>query len=202
MNKFRLSLSFDVRTSRKNACSRFILALAAFSVLAPQAAMAEGFKLLSLSTLVGQIITFSILVWVVMKFVWPPLMNAIETRQKEIADGLAAAEQGKQSLADADSQRDALLSEARKQAGQIVSEGEQRRNDMIATARTEAEAEKSRILEQGRRDLELERAAMARDMQQQVGMLAASAATQIVGREVNEATHADILDSLKAKLQS
>lgn len=171
-------------------------------LLAPQAAWASGFKLLSLSTLLGQIITFSILVWVVMKYVWPPLMNAIETRQQEIADGLAAAEQGKQALLEADARKEEVLAEARSRAGQIVSEGEQRRNDLIAAARGDAETEKERILQQGRRDVELERAAMARDMQQQVGALAAVAAAEIVGREVDVAAHVDILESLKAKLQS
>ena len=178
------------------------VATTAALLLMPQAAWATGFKLLSLSTLFGQIITFAILVWVVMKYVWPPLMKAVETRQQEIADGLAAAEQGKQALQDADARKEEVLAEARSRAGQIVSEGEQRRNDMIAAARGEAESEKERILQQGRRDVELERAAMAREMQQQVGALATGAAAQIVGREVDAATHADIFESLKAKLQS
>ena len=180
-----------------------IIALAFISAMAAMPAAAEGgFKLLSFSTLLGEIFTFAILIWVVMKFVWPPLMKAIESRQKEIADGLAAAEQGQQELQAADERKGEILSEARAKATSMIADGDKRKSDIVGSARGEAESEKSRILEQGKRELELERAAMYREMEQKVGSLALSGASQILGREINADTHADIVESLQKKLQS
>ena len=167
-----------------------------------QPAAAEGLKLLSFTTLLGEIITFAILVWVVMKFVWPPLMNAVEARQKEIADGLAAGEQGRQDLAAAETRKDELLADARTRAGHLLAEGEKRKNDIVESARGEAESENARIMEQGRRELELERAAMRRELQGQVGALALDGASRILAREVDAKAHDDIVESLKKKLSS
>ncbi|MGU9952067.1 MAG: F0F1 ATP synthase subunit B [Gammaproteobacteria bacterium WSBS_2016_MAG_OTU1] len=166
------------------------------------AAAEGGFKLLSFSTLLGEIFTFAILVWVVMKYVWPPLMNAIESRQKEIADGLAAAEQGRQELQAADERKDEVLSEARAKATAMIADGDKRKGEIVNSARGEAESEKSRILEQGKRELELERAAMYREMEQKVGNLALNGASQILGREINAEAHGDIVESLQKQLQS
>ena len=163
-------------------------------------AAAEGLKLLSFSTLLGEIITFAILIWVVMKFVWPPLMNAIETRQKEIADGLAAAEQGRQELRAADARKDELLTDARAKAAQLIAEAQKRKSEIIDSARGEADAENARILAQGQQALELERATMCRELQQRVGALAISGASQILTREVDAAAHNDIVESLKKSL--
>lgn len=175
-------------------------ALSAFFA-APVAAAEGGFKLLSFSTLLGEIITFAILVYVVMKFVWPPLMNAVETRQKEIADGLAAGERGKQELSAAAARKDELLADARAKAGTLIAEGEKRKNEIVDSARGEAEAESARILEQGRRNLELERAAALRELEQKVGELALSGAEQILAREVDAAAHAGIVESLKKQMR-
>ncbi len=179
---------------------RTLTAAFAAAAVFPAAAAEGGLKLLSFSTLLGEIITFAILVYVVMKFVWPPLMNAVETRQKEIADGLAAAEQGKQELSAATARKDELLADARGKAGALIAEGEKRKNDIVDSARGEAEAESARVLEQGRRNLELERAAMCRELEQKVGELALSGAEQILAREVDAATHAGIVESLKKNL--
>lgn len=176
----------------------FLLALLA----APAAAVAAeegggGLKLLSFTTLIGEIITFAILVWVVMKFVWPPLMNAIETRQQEIADGLAAAERGKQELADADKERALILSEARSKSGEMVADGEQRGNALVDAAKQEAESEKARILESGRREVEAERVAMQREMEEKLGALIIAGAEKVLRREVDANAHRDIVDSMK-----
>lgn len=175
-------------------------ALLAVALAATAPAAAEGLKLLSITTLLGEIITFAILVWVVMKFVWPPLMNAVESRQKEIADGLAAADQGKQELAAATGRKDEMLSDARDRASQLIAEGEKRKSEIVNSAKGEAEAENARILEQGRKTLELERSAMCRELEQKVGELALAGASQILAREVDEKAHADIVDSLRKSL--
>lgn len=180
--------------------SRIVAVLAAAAAVQPSAA--EGLKLLSFTTLLGEIVTFAILVWVVMKFVWPPLMKAVETRQKEIADGLAAAAQGKEDLAAAATRKDELLADARTKASELLADGEKRKSAIVDSARGEAEAENARILEQGRRTVEMERAAMCRELQQQVGALAVAGASQILAREVDSKAHDDIVESLKKQLSS
>lgn len=174
--------------------------LVALSVVSPAMAAEGGLKLLSFSTLLGEMITFAILVWVMMKFVWPPLMKAIESRQKEIADGLAAGEQGRQELLAAEEEKSALLSEARAKTGDIVAGGEKRRTAIVEAAKQEAEAERARIVEQGRRELESERVAMQREMEQKLGGLVIVGATQILQREVDAKAHQDIIESLKKGL--
>lgn len=176
-----------------------LTATAALLALAAPAS-AEGLKLLSISTLLGEIITFAILVYVVKKFVWPPLMKAVEDRQKEIADGLAAAEQGRQELESAQSRKDEMLKDARAKASAVIAEGEKRRAEIVESAKAEAEAEAERILEQGRRNLEMERSAMRRELVQEVGALALAGATRIVEREADAAAHEDIIKSLKKDL--
>ena len=178
----------------------YIIGLLALAATTPAAA--EGLKLLSFTTLIGEIITFAVLIWVIMKFVWPPLMNAIETRQKEIADGLAAAEQGRQDLAAAGARKDELLSAARDKATVLIADGEKRKGEIVGSAKGEAESESQRIFEQGRRDLDLERIAMRRELEQKVGELALAGATQILAREVDAKTHADIIDSLQKSMRS
>jgi F-type H+-transporting ATPase subunit b len=160
-----------------------------------------GLKLLSFTTLLGQIITFAILVWVMLKYVWPPLTRAVEARQKEIADGLAAANQGKQELADAESQKRALLTEAKDKSAELLAEGEKQRAAIVEAARADAEAERARIVEAGKREVESERAAMRRELQNKVGELALAGATQILRREVDARAHQDIVSALKQQTQ-
>lgn len=166
----------------------------------PHIAHAEGLKLISFSTLLVEMASFAILVFVFMKFVWPPLMNAIEKRQQEIADGLAAGEQGRRELEEASQEKSALLQQAREQGKGVLSDAEQRKASILDEAKREAEAEKARIIEQGRRDLEAERAAMYRDVENQLSGLVIAGAAQILQREVDAKAHNDIIDSLKKKL--
>lgn len=173
-----------------------LLALSA----SPAFAAEGGMKLLSISTLIGEMLTFAVLVWFVMKFVWPPLMTAIDDRRKQIADGLAAAEQGKKDLADAAAERTSIIKEARATASRIVADGEEQKTAVIAQARTEAEAERARIVQQGQREVESEKAAMRRELQKKLSGLAVAGAKRILGREVDPKAHADIIDSLREKI--
>ena len=181
-----------------------VASLAAPLLAAPAAWAAEdaagGFRLLSVSTLVGEIITFAILVWVMMRFVWPPLMGAIEERRRKIADGLAAAEQGKSELAAAEDRREELMKDARTRASGFIHEGERRRDAIMAEAKREAESEKGRILEDGRRQIEQERVAAAREMRTRLGGLIVEGAGRVLAREIDEKAHADLLESLRQKL--
>ena len=175
-------------------------AVAAAAVF-PAPAFAAGLNLLSLWTLVGEIITFAILVWVVMKFVWPPLMNAVETRRKEIADGLAAGERGRRDLEDAEQRKTELLSDANAKASARLEDSRKQGAEIVAQARQEAEAEKARIVASGQREVATERAAMQRELQNKLGELVVAGASKVLDREVDASAHAAMIESLKGKLQ-
>ena len=174
-----------------------ILAAALF----PAPAFAAGLNLLSLWTLVGEIITFAILVWVVMKYVWPPLMSAVEQRRKEIAEGLAAGEQGRKDLQAAEIRKDELMADANAAAAKRLEESRKRGEEIVTEARREAESEKARIVASGHQEVEAERASMRRELQEKLGELAVAGAAKILDREVDAAAHQGMVDSLKRELQ-
>ena len=182
------------------APSAWLRAAVLTAAVLPVPAFAAGLNLLSLWTLVGEIITFAILVWVVMKYVWPPLMNAVEERRKEIAEGLAAGEQGRKDLDAAEKRKDELMADANASASKRLEDSRKRGEEIVAEARREAEAEKARIVESGHQEVEAERTAMRRELQGRVGALAVAGAEKILGREVDAAAHAGMVDALKKEL--
>ena len=149
---------------------------------------------------VGQMVTFAILIWVTMKFVWPPLIAAIDRRNKEIADGLAAAEQGRQSLADAQGRQQEMMTDARQQASETMREGKQRRDEIVAAAADEARSEKERIIAEGRSQIEAERARMVLELRQNYAVLVVDGARRILKREFDERTHSEMIDKLAEKI--
>ena len=151
-------------------------------------------------TLLAQAVSFAIFIWFTAKFIWPPLMRAVEARQKKIADGLAAAEQGNRSLKDAEVRIQALEREARAKAQTILAETEKRSTALIEEARTNAKEEGGRLLAAAKAEVsqEVERAKVA--LRDQVAMLAVAGAEQILQREVNATVHADLLNRLRAQL--
>lgn len=151
-------------------------------------------------TIVGQAIAFAIFIWFTARFVWPPLMKAVEDRQKQIADGLAAAERGKQDL-DLASKRSAdLLREAKQQAAEIILQTEKRRDEMIEEAKTAAKAEGERQLAAAKADIDQEVFRAREALRQQVADLAVNAAEKILRREIDPARHADLLDAVRQQL--
>jgi F-type H+-transporting ATPase subunit b len=151
-------------------------------------------------TLLGQAIAFAIFIWFTAKFVWPPLLKAIETRQQQIAEGLAAAERAKLDLADAEKRSGAEIDKARHQAADIIAQTEKRAVAIVEEAKDQAKAEAARIVAGARAELdnEVQRAKM--ELRKQVSALAVAGAEQILKREVNQAAHADILGGLQAQL--
>lgn len=145
---------------------------------------------------VGQMITFAILIWVTMKFVWPPLIGAVDKRNKEIADGLAAAEQGRQSLEDAKARNDELLHDARTKASAQMKEGKQRRDEIIAAAAGEAQTEKEKIITEGKTQIEAERVKMANELREQYATLVVAGAEKILRREIDAKANSEIIDKL------
>jgi F-type H+-transporting ATPase subunit b len=151
-------------------------------------------------TLLAQAITFAIFIWFTASFIWPPLMRAIENRQKKIADGLAAADQGNRSLRDAEVRVRAIEQEARTKAQTILAETEKRAAQIVEEAKVQAKAEGGRLLTAAKAEVgqEVERAKQT--LREQVAKLAVVGAEQILQREVNASAHADMLNRLKAQL--
>ena len=153
-----------------------------------------------IATLIGQMITFGLLVWFTMKYVWPPLMQALEERKKKIADGLAAGEKGKQSLELADKKAKSSLKEAKDQAAEIVNLAQKRATDLAEEKREAAKQEGERIILQARSEIDREIQQAKEDLRQQVAHLAISAAEQILKREVDINKHKEIINNLGNQL--
>ena len=151
-------------------------------------------------TLIAQAITFAAFIWFCVKFIWPPLLRAIEARQKQIADGLAEAERGRSSLADAHKEKDVLLREARERAQEIVASAEKAANERIEESKSQAKAEGDRLVAAAKAQIEQEVQSAKQQLREQVAALAVNGAEKILRREVDARAHADMLSSLKAQL--
>jgi F-type H+-transporting ATPase subunit b len=151
-------------------------------------------------TIVGQALAFAIFVWFTARFVWPPLVAAIETRQKTIADGLAAAERGKSDLELAKTRSAEVLREAKQQATEVIAQGEKRRDELIDEAKAAAKAEGDRIIAAAKAEIEQEVSRARESLRQQVADLSIVAAEKILRREVNPQVHADLLSAIKQQL--
>ncbi|HET6604102.1 MAG TPA: F0F1 ATP synthase subunit B [Xanthomonadaceae bacterium] len=147
-----------------------------------------------------QAVSFALLIWFTMKFIWPPLMNAIEERQKKIADGLAAADRSQRDLAQAQDKVNELVREARGQANEIIEQAHTRANQIIDQARNEAVAEADR--QKAAAQAEIESAAnRAREvLRSQVATLAVAGAERLIRREIDADTHRELLDELAAEI--
>jgi len=151
-------------------------------------------------TLVAQAVAFALLIWFTMKFVWPPLLRAIETRQKHIADGLAEAERGRSSLADAQKQTDSILRDARARAQEIVAAAEKAANQHVEESKLQAKTEGERIVAAAHAQVQQEVQSAKQQLREQVAQLAIDGAEKILRREVDAKAHAGMLDQLKAQL--
>ena len=151
-------------------------------------------------TLIAQALVFAAFIWFTVRFVWPPLLRAIETRQKVIADGLAEAERGRSSLADAQKQTDVMLREARARAQEIVAAAERAAQQRIEESKAQAKAEADRIAATAQAALQQEVQSARQQLREQVAQLAVAGAEKILRREVDARAHAGMLDQLKAEL--
>ena len=151
-------------------------------------------------TLIAQAVTFALFIWFTVQFVWPPLLKAIEERQARIADGLKAAEQGKQALER--SSRDAAteIAGARDRAAEIVSQAEKRVAQMIEEAKLAAREEGNREKLAARAEIDQEVARAREMLREQVAALAVAGAEKILRREVNLQAHAQLLADLRKEI--
>ena len=152
------------------------------------------------ATLIGQLIAFAIFVWFCMKFVWPPIINAIEKRQSQIANALASAEEAKKEQADNKALAEQEISNAKIKAQEILDAANKRRNEVLDEVKIEAEELKAKIIEQGYAEVEAERKRVQEELRVKVASLAIAGAEKIVGRTVDEAANNDIIDKLVAEL--
>jgi F-type H+-transporting ATPase subunit b len=152
------------------------------------------------ATLIGQTIAMIVFVWFCMKFVWPPLLGMIEERQTTIADGLAAAEQGSKSLEIAEVEKTKLLDGARGQARVIIDQANTRASGIVDEARVTADQERERILVAARSEVDQEVNRAREDLRGQVAAIAIAGAEKILSREIDSATHQDLLDKLAQEI--
>ena len=151
-------------------------------------------------TLWAQAFTFALFIWFTVKFVWPHVLRAIETRQKTIADGLAAAEQGRRSLEQSTRQADEAIKEARARAADILDQSEKRSAQLIEEARQAAKEQGGRELAAAKAEIEQEVTRAREELRDRVAMLAVAAAEKILRRKVDARAHADLLESIKRQL--
>lgn len=151
-------------------------------------------------TFIYEMIAFVVFVLFCMKYVWPPIIGAIETRQKTIADGLAASDRAAKDLALAQEKATAQLKEAKAQAAEIIEAAKKREAQLIEEAADKAQAEKDKILAAGHAEIESERNRAKEELRQQVAVLAVAGAEKILERSIDAAAHSDILDKLVAEL--
>lgn len=152
------------------------------------------------ATLLGQAISFALFVWFCIKFVWPPLMNAIEERQKKIADGLADAGRAAKDLELAQAKATEQLKEAKVTANEIIEQANKRKAQIVEEAKAEADAERAKIIAQGKAEIENERSRVKDDLRKQVAVLAVLGAEKILERSIDEAAHSDIVNKLVADI--
>lgn len=152
------------------------------------------------ATLFAQMVVFFILWWVVAKFIWPPLVKALDERAKKIADGLAAAEKGKADLESANKRAEQALAEARTEGAQRIADAEKRAQLSADEIKHNAQAEAARIIAQAKAEAEQQVTRAREVLRDEVAALAVKGAEQILKREVNAQAHADLLNQLKAEL--
>ena len=151
-------------------------------------------------TLLGQSIAMIVFVWFCMKKIWPPLLAAIEERQEKIAEGLAAADKGQESLAKAAAESEGIVEEARKQATSILDQANARANEIVADGKADGVKERERQLSAAKADIEQEANRAREELRGQVSAIAVASAEKILEREIDGKQHEDILGKLAAEL--
>ena len=152
------------------------------------------------ATMFVQYIVFFILAYVIAKFVWPPVVGALDARAKKIAEGLAAADQGKLAMAAAEKRIQTELAGARDEGQKRIADAEKRAQMVADEIKANAQAEANRIIAQAKADADQQVTKAREELRSQVAVLAVKGAEQILKREVNAAAHADLLSQLAVEL--
>ena len=152
------------------------------------------------ATLFAQLVVFFILAWFTMKFVWPPIVKALDERAKKIADGLAAAERGKHDLELATKRSSDALREGKEKASELISQADKRGQQIVEEAKEAAKAEAEKILAAARAEVAQEVARAKEELRARVAELAMAGAGKILRREIDAQAHADIVASIQKDL--
>ena len=147
-------------------------------------------------TLLGQAISFAIFVLFCMKYVWPPVMGALRERQEKIAESLAAAEKGEQRREEAEAEIATMLQDAKAQAAEIVAQAQKRANQIVEDSKSTARSEGERLKASAQAEIEQEVIGAREGLRKQVGSIAVEGARRILGSEVDERRHAQVIDDL------
>ncbi|MFP3874254.1 MAG: F0F1 ATP synthase subunit B [Thiohalophilus sp.] len=151
-------------------------------------------------TLIGQTLTFIVFVWFCMKFVWPPIMNALNERKKKIADGLAAAERGAHEKELAEKKAAEVLHEAKQQAQDIINQAQKRASEIVEESKETARSEGERIIATAQAEIEQEVNRAREELRGQVASLAVAGAGKILKREIDAKANEDLLKDLVAQI--
>ena len=152
------------------------------------------------ATLFAQLVVFFILAWFTMKFVWPPIMKALDERALKIADGLAAAERGRHSLDLAAKHSAETIREGKEKVAEVVAQAEKRAQQIIEDAKVQARVEADKVVAGAKAEIEQEAARVKESLRERVAELAVAGAEKILRREINASVHADMLTSIKQDL--
>lgn len=152
------------------------------------------------ATLIGQSISFFVFIWFCMKYVWPPLMNALETRKKSIADGLAAADRGRHEHELAERKAIEILREAKDEASSIINLAQKRANEIIEESKNQARVEGDQLLQAANAEIGQEVHRAREQLRGEIAAIAVAGATKVLGREINQEAHNELFDDLIAQL--
>jgi F-type H+-transporting ATPase subunit b len=150
-------------------------------------------------TLIVQMLVFATLVFAVMKWVWPVILGAMDERERKIAQGLAAAEEGEKELSQARDKADAIVREARERANQIIDHAQHRANELVEQAKGAATTEGARLVAAAQQQIELDTSHARESLRREVAGIAVGAAAKLLGREIDAKKHADLLEQLAAE---
>lgn len=151
-------------------------------------------------TLIGQSITFAVFVWFCMKYVWPPIVTALEARRKQIADGLAAADRGKHELELAARKSADALHEAKQKAADIIAQAEKRANQIVEESKNTAKIEGDRQIASAKAAIDQEIHRARESLREQVAQLVVVGAEKVLRREIDAKAHGDLLEAIKNEL--
>ncbi|MFN3593667.1 MAG: F0F1 ATP synthase subunit B [Thiobacillaceae bacterium] len=152
------------------------------------------------ATLIGQSITFAVFVWFCMRYIWPPIVNALEARRKQIADGLAAAERGRHEQELAAKRAAETLHEAKVKAAEIIAQAEKRAAQIIDEAKAAAKAEGDRLLAAAQAEIEQAAHRAREQLRAQVAALVVAGAEKVLRREVDAKAHAELLEAIAKEI--
>ncbi|MBV9343842.1 MAG: F0F1 ATP synthase subunit B [Gammaproteobacteria bacterium] len=151
-------------------------------------------------TLIVQMIVFALLIFITMRYIWPVILRAMDERERKIAHGLAAAEQGEQALANARGQADEIIRTARERANQIIDHAQHRANELVEEAKGSASTEGARLVAAAQQQIELDTTRARESLRREVAGIAVGAAAKLLEREIDPRTHAELLDKLAAQI--